>query len=45
MSESPICHKFDRWLRSAQRFEEVWRRDNQRCFEYYDDEQWTAEER
>ena len=43
MHEAPT-HKFDRWLRSAQRFEEEWRRKNQLCFEYYDNEQWTPEE-
>lgn len=44
-SERIPTHKFDRWLRSAQRFEEEWRRNNQRNFEYYDGEQWTAGER
>ena len=43
--ESPITHRFDRWLRSAQRFEEVWRRENQTNFEYYDGEQWTEDEK
>lgn len=43
--EQPITHRFDRWLRSAQRFEEVWRRDNQTNFEYYDGEQWTETEK
>ena len=38
-------HKFDRWMRSAQRFEEPWRRGNEQCFAYYDGEQWTPEER
>lgn len=43
--EHPISHKFDRWLRSAQRFEEPWRQSNEQCFQYYDGEQWTEEER
>lgn len=45
VSERSPLHKFDRWMRSAQRFEEKWRKDNQQCFEYYDGEQWTPEER
>ena len=43
--ENPITHKFDRWLRSAQRFEETWRQGNQHCFDYYDGEQWTEDEK
>ena len=43
--EQPQTHKFDRWLRSAQRFEEPWRQENQRNFEYYDGEQWTDDEK
>jgi len=43
--ESSVTHKFDRWLRSAKRFEETWRRDNQLNFEYYDGEQWTENEK
>ena len=42
--ERAPSHKFDRWLRSAQRFEEKWRKSNQQCFQYYDGEQWTPEE-
>lgn len=45
MNEKSPSHKFDRWLRSAQRFEEKWRHDNQRDFEYYDGEQWTPDEK
>ena len=44
-TESSPTHKFDRMLRSAQRFEEVWRRSNQQNFEYYDGEQWTENEK
>jgi len=43
--ESAITHKFDRWLRSAQRFEEDWRHSNEMCFQYYDGEQWTENEK
>lgn len=43
--ERAPTHKFDRWLRSAQRFEERWRRENQMNFEYYDGEQWTEYEK
>ena len=43
--EHPISHKFDRWLRSAQRFEETWRHENEHCFEYYDGEQWSEVEK
>ena len=43
--EQPQTHKFDRWLRSAQRFEEPWRQENQQNFEYYDGEQWTEDEK
>lgn len=45
MDKKYPSHKFDRWLRSAQRFEEQWRHDNQKCFEYYDGDQWTPDER
>lgn len=45
MTDRSPSHKFDRWLRSAQRFEEKWRRENQQCFEYYDGEQWTEDEK
>ena len=38
-------HKFDRWMRSASRFEEEWRRGNLQNFAYYDGEQWTPEEK
>ena len=43
--EQPHTHRFDRWLRSAQRFEEPWRQENQQNFEYYDGEQWTEDEK
>lgn len=45
MQERALHHKFDRWMRSAQRFEEEWRKRNQQCFEYYDGEQWTDDEK
>ena len=45
MTDRFPTHKFARWLRSAQRFEEQWRRSNQQCFEYYDHEQWTEDEK
>lgn len=45
MTDKAPSHKFDRWMRSAQRFEEKWRRENQQCFEYYDGEQWTEDEK
>ena len=45
MTDRFPSHKFARWLRSAQRFEEQWRRSNQQCFEYYDHEQWTEDEK
>lgn len=45
MTDRFPTHKFARWLRSAKRFEEQWRRSNQQCFEYYDHEQWTEEEK
>lgn len=45
MTERTPTHKFDRWLRSAQRFEEKWRNENQQNFEYYSGEQWTEAEK
>lgn len=45
MTDKAPSHKFDRWMRSAQRFEEKWRHENQQCFEYYDGEQWTEDEK
>lgn len=45
MADRSPTHKFDRWLRSAQRFEEKWRRENQECFEYYDGCQWTEDQK
>lgn len=44
MSERLANNKFDSWLKTAQRYEEPWRKSNQLCFEYYDGEQWTTEE-
>ena len=44
MAERIPNHIFDRWMRSAQRFEEEWRKDNQRNFEYLDGDQWSEEE-
>ena len=38
-------HKFARWLASAQKFEEKWRKKNQDCFAYFDGEQWTEGEK
>ncbi len=38
-------HKFYRFLESARRFEESWRKQNQLHFEYYDGDQWTTEEK
>lgn len=45
MAERIPGHLFDRWMRSAQRFEEDWRNDNQRNFEYVDGVQWSENER
>lgn len=45
MAERVPDHKFDRWMRSAQKFEEEWRKSNQQNFEYLDGEQWSEGER
>jgi hypothetical protein len=45
MAERVPDHKFDRWMRSAQKFEEEWRKGNQQNFEYVDGEQWSERER
>ena len=45
MAERIPNHIFDRWMRSAQRFEEKWRDNNQQNFEYMDGEQWKDYER
>lgn len=45
MAERVPDHKFDRWMRSAQKFEEEWRKSNQQNFEYMDGEQWSDSER
>lgn len=45
MAERVPDHKFDRWMRSAQKFEEEWRKSNQQNFEYIDGEQWSENER
>lgn len=45
MSERVPDHIFDRWMRSAQKFEEEWRKGNQQNFEYLDGEQWSERER
>jgi len=37
-------HKFDRWLRASEVYEEPWRKDNEENFSYYDNDQWTEEE-
>jgi hypothetical protein len=44
MAERIPNHIFDRWMRSAQRFEDKWREDNQKNFEYIDGEQWNESE-
>ena len=44
MAERIPNNTFHRWLISAERYESVWRRDNQDCFAYYDGEQWTQDE-
>lgn len=44
MAERIPNHIFDRWMRNAQRFEEKWRKDNQKNFEYIDGEQWDKQE-
>ena len=44
MAERKSNHLFDRYLMTARKFEEHWRNDNQRCFEYVDGVQWTDEE-
>ncbi len=41
MAERVPNHLFHRWLMSAQRYEERWRKSNQQNFEYYDGRQWT----
>ena len=45
MAERVPDHIFDRWMRSAQKFEEEWRKGNQQNFEYLDGEQWSERER
>ena len=45
MPELVPNHMFDRFMMSAKRYEEKWRKSNQKCFEYVDDEQWTSLER
>lgn len=45
MAERVPDHQFDRWMRSAQKFEEEWRKGNQQNFEYMDGEQWSERER
>lgn len=44
MAERVPNHIFDRFLQSAVRFEEPWRKGNQQCFEYVDGVQWSEEE-
>lgn len=44
MAERVPNHLFDRYMQSARRFEEIWRRNNQQCFEYVDGDQWTEDE-
>lgn len=44
MSRNVPNHIFDRFLTSARRYEDPWRRKNQQCFEYVDGDQWTEEE-
>ena len=45
MAERVPDHKFDRWMRSAQKYEEDWRKSNQQNFEYLDGDQWSDGER
>lgn len=45
MAERVPNHLFDRYMQSARKFEEPWRKNNQQCFEYVDGDQWTEEER
>lgn len=45
MSERIPNHMFARFLMSARRFEESWRKENQQNFEYCDGEQWTDAEK
>lgn len=45
MAERVPDHKFDRWMRSAQKYEEEWRKSNQQNFEYLDGDQWSDGER
>ena len=45
MSERIPNHMFARFLMSARRFEESWRKENQQNFEYCDGEQWTEAEK
>lgn len=44
MAERVPNHLFDRYMQSARKFEEKWRRDNQQCFEYVDGDQWSEDE-
>ena len=44
MAERVPNHLFDRYMQSARKFEESWRRNNQLCFEYVDGDQWSEEE-
>ena len=44
MPEKVPDHIFDRYLMSAKRYEEEWRKSNEQCFKYCDGEQWTEEE-
>jgi len=44
MAEKVPSHMFERFMISAQRYEEEWRKKNEQCFKYCDGEQWTPDE-
>ena len=45
MDNRILNHKFHRWLVNAENFERDWRKRNQRNFDFYDGDQWTADEK
>ena len=45
MDNRILNHKFHRWLVNTENFERDWRKRNQRNFDFYDGDQWTADEK
>lgn len=45
MGNESCFHKFDAWLHASSQFEDKWRNRAVTCFDYYENEQWTPEER